>query len=1012
MHTFSEEQLINPPAQFRGAPFWAWNGIPEKNRIEKQIRTFKKMGFGGFHIHARTGLSVPYLGKEFMDAVAYCIELAEKEDMFVYLYDEDRFPSGSAGGQVTKNPLFRARTVLLSEVWRPNLLPRDKAIEVGADYLLGAYRIFKNSDGTMHAYEKTDAVPAEGLYYAYSVVMPAESWFNGSCYTDLFNPEAVRSFIEHTHEVYKKHFGKKFGRTIPSIFTDEPHHVVYGWFESSCRNTDLGCYWSEHLAQAFFDTYHIHPEEVLPELFFLREDGNREIKYKYFKLAGEQFAISYADQIGAWCDENHLLFTGHYHSESSLSGQTCSTADLMRQYKAFSLPGIDILRDSMEYTTVKQANSVVRQYGRAGLMCELYGVNHYDARLADYKFMGDWLSALGVSFRVPHLSYLTMEGEAKRDYPPSFGYQSPWSTHFDILESHYARLNMLLQNGKPIVKIAVLHPAESFWLYFSDTEKDAYSRKNVDDAFRFITDVLVEGMLDFDFLSEALMEELWDPDMVQFGNMQYEVIIVPSCKTLRRSTLDILSAFSKTHTILFLDECPNRIDGKLSTEAHALYNCCTRIFPLRHTILDALSHYRTVAVRTKPSAYNPKGILVSGYAYRLTEDKNGKWLFLADTQKRETQTVCIEVIGQYSPYIFNTLTGQNESVSSETDGVYTYITKTIHPGESILLRLTDLDISLPAPTVSSKLCDVSVPTCVPYLTDEPNVLLLDTPAYALDGAPLSPPDEILRINDRLREALHWEKQGGRMAQPWATKTDSRDNHSITLQYTFETQIEIADAFLALEHAEKTEILCNGISVPSVPCGYYIDTSIRKIRLPVLKPGPVILTLTMPFTKTVNPEACYLLGSFGVRLAGNVSMLHALPDKIGFSDLTAQGLPFYGACVSYFVEVTTPQCNLLVTLPHFAASLVSVAIDTEEAGQIAFAPYQLRIPNVPAGKHILCFTAVGGRYNTLAPLHNTEDIRSCSPASWRPDEAHFTPSYNLHKYGILAPPRIEIEETLD
>ena len=70
------------------------------------------MGFGGFHIHSRTGMATRYLSKEFMELVKTCVSKAEKENMLVWLYDEDRWPSGTAGGLVTKNPKYRMKACL------------------------------------------------------------------------------------------------------------------------------------------------------------------------------------------------------------------------------------------------------------------------------------------------------------------------------------------------------------------------------------------------------------------------------------------------------------------------------------------------------------------------------------------------------------------------------------------------------------------------------------------------------------------------------------------------------------------------------------------------------------------------------------------------------------------------------------------------------------------------------------------------------------------------------------
>src|SRR5215471_4255193 len=92
-----------PPAEYRGAPFWSWNSKVDLPQLLRQIEQFKQMGFGGFHIHSRTGLATEYLGNEFMQAVRACARKAAKKEMLCWLYDEDRWPSGSAGGIVTRD---------------------------------------------------------------------------------------------------------------------------------------------------------------------------------------------------------------------------------------------------------------------------------------------------------------------------------------------------------------------------------------------------------------------------------------------------------------------------------------------------------------------------------------------------------------------------------------------------------------------------------------------------------------------------------------------------------------------------------------------------------------------------------------------------------------------------------------------------------------------------------------------------------------------------------------------
>ena len=71
------------------------------------------MGFGRFFIHSRSRLSTEYLSREFMHLFHTCVDHAKDTGMLSYLYDEDRWASGAAGGYVTKHKRFRQRSIFL-----------------------------------------------------------------------------------------------------------------------------------------------------------------------------------------------------------------------------------------------------------------------------------------------------------------------------------------------------------------------------------------------------------------------------------------------------------------------------------------------------------------------------------------------------------------------------------------------------------------------------------------------------------------------------------------------------------------------------------------------------------------------------------------------------------------------------------------------------------------------------------------------------------------------------------
>ena len=173
----------------------------------------------------------------------------------------------------------------------------------------------------------------------------------------------------------------------------------------------------------------------------------------------------------------------------------------------------------------------------------MYGVTQWDFDFKGYKLAGDWQAALGITARVPHLAWASMNGEAKRDYPAAIGWQSPWYKDFSYLEDHYARLNFCMTRGKAIARVGVLHPVESFWLLNGPVDQSDDVKKQMEDDFQSMTEWLLTGGIDFDYVAESSLEDeearLADGKL-HCGEVAYDVLLVPSCLNLRKNTLETL----------------------------------------------------------------------------------------------------------------------------------------------------------------------------------------------------------------------------------------------------------------------------------------------------------------------------------------------------------------------------------------------------------------------------------------------------------------------------------------
>jgi len=88
-----QDLLQNPPAEYRSAPFWSWNGKLEQSRLDEQLRGFAAAGAGGFFMHSREGLETAYLSGAWLQAIVASAKTGKKLGLRPFIYDEDKWPA-------------------------------------------------------------------------------------------------------------------------------------------------------------------------------------------------------------------------------------------------------------------------------------------------------------------------------------------------------------------------------------------------------------------------------------------------------------------------------------------------------------------------------------------------------------------------------------------------------------------------------------------------------------------------------------------------------------------------------------------------------------------------------------------------------------------------------------------------------------------------------------------------------------------------------------------------------
>lgn len=157
-------------------------------------------------MHSRVGLKTPYLGDKWFDLINACAAEAKKLGMEAWLYDEDRWPSGTAGGKVTAKKENRMKYITMHI---------DEEIPENAEVI---YEDQCNLDGVNFS----DDGVGNKLWFEVTE-FPKSNFYNGFTYADTLKRETTEEYIAVTHQKYSDNCSEEIGKTIKGVFTDEPH---------------------------------------------------------------------------------------------------------------------------------------------------------------------------------------------------------------------------------------------------------------------------------------------------------------------------------------------------------------------------------------------------------------------------------------------------------------------------------------------------------------------------------------------------------------------------------------------------------------------------------------------------------------------------------------------------------------------------------------------------------------------------------------------------------------------
>ncbi|MEW5901179.1 MAG: glycosyl hydrolase, partial [Acidobacteriota bacterium] len=963
----------DPPAEFRSAPLWVWNDRVTKEQVETQLADFRDHGIGGVFIHPRPGLITPYLSEEWLSLCRLAVDVGKKLGMKVWIYDENSYPSGFAGGHVpAEMPDAQGVGLRMTKV---SVLP--KSFENDPPLLVLSRTDSGFEDITRSLGQKArNGEP--GDYYVFTIALQTASpWFGGFTYVDLMRQEVTAKFLDITLNAYKKTFGDEFGASVPGSFQDEAH--IGPVLSADTINYTPG------LFDRFQEKWGYNLRLHLPSIF--EETGDwRSVRHDFYATTLDLFIDHWAKPYYDYCAANNLLLTGHYLEHEW--PHPSYTPDFLAILAHAHVPGIDCLMNEWDSgphaqfgnaRPVKEIRSIASQLGRPRTLSETYGASGWDLTFFDQKRIADWEFALGVNLINQHLSYMTIVGARKRDHPLSFSYHEPWWHAYKIMGDYLGRLSVVMSKGEQDNHILVVEPTTTAWMYYSPAQPE--SLKALGDRFTDFINRLEAAQVEYDLGSEDVLKNHARVvgKSLAVGKKTYDLVVLPpGLENLEEPTVALISSYLDAggRTISF-SEGVRFVSAKESPQPAEIATSHSENWLIRATEegIEELArhcspdiHFSDLRGDTSTLFHHRRKLADAQIVFlaNINPDRPLSGRFVSAGKSVEAWDA---FSGQTSSYAFSRQGGQVEAQFS------------LPPGGSLLLCLKKKGYA-GAPPEEPGWQEVRPEGKPEVKAESPNVLTLD---YC-----------DLRVGNRTEKDLYFYdaqrktyEHHGLGRNPWDSavqyKTNILDLDKFAPDSGFEATywldidpgVDLSSLELVVERPHLYRVSVNGRETKPVPEKWWLDHAFGVFKIGDLSvAGKNRITLqASPFTIHTELEPVYILGHFGLESLDKGFKLVSTPE-IDFGPWSEQGRPFYAAGVGYTKTYLLNSFNpekerYAVRLAAWRGAVAEVKVGEKTAGFIGFEPFELDITGLlSAGSNRVSVIVYGTLKNTLGPHHNS------------------------------------------
>jgi len=353
--------------------------------------------------------------------------------MVVWLYDEQGYPSGAAGGLVLEeNPQFEAMELTYDPAAADPFVVRP-------------------------SYEYTHA---SNNYYA------------SRRYANLIDDRATHCFVAKTHDAYWKRLEPYFGKTIQAMFTDEPSLIAVniGQIPEQARKrvpvrdqVDPAVQmlprvpWTYDLLDRYRQDY---GEDLLPHrrsLFVGDTANDRKVRRQFWSLIADLIANRYFGTLEKWCDDHGVASSGHSLWEEQLLHHVPLEGNGLKVLAKMHIPGLDMLSSNPE-TVIHSGWMTAALPASAAL---LSGGRRVMTEVSDFSQKMGGAGPVGVEEMQATAAWQASWGVT--DFTLYYGIGDRSADAYRKYCDYVGRLNAMLKPARPTPEVLLYYPIYDLW---------------------------------------------------------------------------------------------------------------------------------------------------------------------------------------------------------------------------------------------------------------------------------------------------------------------------------------------------------------------------------------------------------------------------------------------------------------------------------------------------------------------------------------------------------------------